>query len=140
MLGNNPNSLFNISLDILGVANASDNLYWIRLYTKNENEPWEMILDNEAAQRNSKEYMGVISQSRERYYTLHPVFKMEKKDGTVGTMPFGSIGYEIRNKQGKPLAAVSLIDNGVVYFNDISAEERFLMANICTAILLQQEI
>ncbi|HEX6846005.1 MAG TPA: hypothetical protein VF144_03450 [Chitinophagaceae bacterium] len=140
VLGNNPNSLFNISLDILGVAGSSDNLYWVRLYTKNENDPWEMILDNEEAQRNSKKYIGVISQTRDRYYTLHPVFKMEKKDGTVGTMPFGSIGYEIRNKQGKPLAAVSLIDKGVVYFNDISNDEKFLMANICTAILLQEEI
>lgn len=140
VMGNDPNSLFNISLDILGVANASQNLYWIKLYLKNEDHPWEMILDNEEAQRHSKKYMGVISQSRDRYYTLHPVFKMEKKDGSAGTMPFGSVGYEIRNKQGKPLAAVSLIDKGVVYFNDISSEEKFLMANICTAILLQQEI
>lgn len=140
VMGNDPNSLFNISLDILGVAGSSDNLYWIKLYLKNENEPWEMILDNEAAQRNSKKYIGVISQSRDRYYTLHPVFKMEKKDGSAGTMPFGSVGYEMRNKQGKPLAAVSLIDKGVVYFNDITADEKFLMANICTAILLQEEI
>ena len=140
VFGNNPNSLFNISLDILGVADASQDLYWIKLYVKNETDPWEIVLDNEAAQRNSKKYTGVISQSKDRYYTLHPVFKMEKKDGSAGTMPFGSIGYEIRNKQGKPLAAVSLIDKGVVYLNDISADEKFLMANICTAILLQQEI
>ena len=140
VLGNNPNSLFNISLDILGVGDASENLYWIKLYLKNENHPWEMVLDNEAAQRNSKKYIGVISQSNDRYYTLHPVYALEKKDGKTANMPFGSIGYEIRGKEGKPLAAVSLIDNGVVYFNDISADEKFLMANICTAILLQEEI
>jgi len=99
-----------------------------------------MVLDNEAAQRNSKKYIGVISQSNDRYYTLHPVYTLEKKDGKPANMPFGSIGYEIRGKEGKPLAAVSLIDNGVVYFNDITAEEKFLMANICTAILLQEEI
>ena len=34
VLGNNPNSLFNISLDILGVADASQDLYWIKLYLK----------------------------------------------------------------------------------------------------------
>ena len=45
VLGNNPNSLFNISLDILGVADASENLYWIKLYMKNEIHPWEMVLD-----------------------------------------------------------------------------------------------
>jgi hypothetical protein len=42
----------------------------------------------------------------------------------------GLIGYEIRGKEDKPLAAVSLIDNGVVYFNDISVVEKSLMANI----------
>jgi hypothetical protein len=140
VLGDDPNSLFNISLDILGVAGSSDDLYWIKLYMKDDLRPWEMVLDNEAAQRNSKKYMGVISQSNERYYTLHPVYKMEKKDGKTGTMPFGSIGYEIRNKDGKPLAAVSLIDNGIVYFNELAANEKFLMANICSALLLQQEI
>ncbi len=140
VFGNNPNSLFNISLDVLGVADASENLYWIRLYLKNETEPWELILDNEEAKRHSKKYIGVISQSKDRYYTLHPVFKMEKKDGTTGTMPFGSVGYEIRSKQGRPLEAVSVIDKGVVYFNELSADEKFLMANICTAILLWQEI
>ena len=82
----------------------------------------------------------MISQSNDRYYTLHPVYALEKKDGKTANIPFGSIGYEIRGKEGKPLAAVSLIDKGVVYFNDISADEKFLMANICTAILLQEEI
>ena len=82
----------------------------------------------------------MISQSNDRYYTLHPVYALEKKNGKTANMLFGSIGYEIRGKEGKPLAAVSLIDNGLVYFNDISSDEKFLMANICTAILLQQEI
>ena len=140
VLGDNPNSLFSISLDILGVAGSSENLYWIKLYMKNEMHPWELMLDNEAVQRNSKKYMGVISQSRDRYYTLHPVYKIEKKDGRTATMPIGSTGYEIHNKEGKPMAAVSTIDNGAIYLNDMSADEKFLMANICTAILLQEEI
>jgi hypothetical protein len=46
--------------------------------------PGNWCLDNEAAQRNSKKYIGVISQSNERSYTLHPVYALEKKDGKDG--------------------------------------------------------
>jgi len=38
------------------------------------------------------------------------------------------------------VAAVSLIDNGMVYLGRTTPEERFLLANACTALLLQEEI
>lgn len=140
VLGKNFNSLFSVNLGILGVENASENLYWINIYLKNQERPWEMVLDNEAAQTKSKKYAGVISQSNENYYTVHPVYKMQGNNGKEVSLLMGSMGYEIRSKEGKPLAAVALIDNGVVYLNSVEGEEKFLMANICTALLLQQEI
>lgn len=140
VIGNSSNSLFNISLDILGVGDASENLYWVKIYLKNREQPWELVLDNEAAQKNSKKYTGIIAQSSNNYYTVQPIFKLEGKNDKVYTMPFGSVGYEIRNKEGKPMAAVSLIDKGTVYINNASGDEKFLLANICTALLLQEEI
>ena len=140
VLGNNPNSLLNISLEILGRTDAAQNVFWTKIYLKNEEKPWEMMLDNDAIQEKRKTYVGVISQSRDQYYTLHPVYALEMKNGKTGNILAGSLGIEIRNKQGKPLAAVSLIDKGMVYFNGVSSEEKFLMANICTALLLQEQI
>jgi len=139
-IGKNPNSLLNILLDIAGTGDASEHQFWVKLFLKNQSAPWEMLIDNQAAQRNSKSYTGVIAQSRNNYYTIHPVFKMEGQHDRVYTMPFGSVGYEIRNKDGQPRAAVSLIDKGVVYLTDGPAEERFLIANICAALLLQEVI
>jgi hypothetical protein len=46
-------------------------------------------------------------------------------------MPFGSAGYEIRNKAVQPVAAVSLTDRRVVYLMDVSPRERLLMATLC---------
>lgn len=140
VLGKNPSSLFNIGLDILGIEDASENLFWVKLYLKNDQQPWELLLDNEAAQRDSRSYTGVIARGRDEYYTIHPVYKLEGKGGKVYNLPAGSVGYEIRNRQGLPLAAVSLIDKGTVYLNTREPEQRFLMANICTALLLQQSI
>ncbi len=140
VLGKNPNSLFNIATDIFGIGDASENLFWVKIYLKNQEYPWELLLDNEAAQRNSKKYSGIIVQNRDNFYTIHPIYKLNDKNGKTRTMPIGSVGFEIRTKSGKPLAAVSLIDNGVVYMNEASGEEKFLMANICTALLLQQQI
>jgi len=139
-IGKNPNSLLNILLDIAGTGDASDNMFWVKLFLKNQPEPWEMVIDNLAAQRNSKSYTGVVARSREDYYTIHPIFKIAGKNDRAYTMPVGSVGYEIRNKQGQPKAAVSLIDKGVVYFTGCPEEEKFLVANICAALLLQEVI
>lgn len=55
-------------------------------------------------------------------------------------MPFGSVGHELRSKDGKPLAAISTMDKGIVYFTPMSAGAKLLVANICAALLLQQMI
>lgn len=137
VIGNNPNSLVNIALSI---ESSSENLFWVKIYLKNDEQPWEMMIDNEASQQKAKSYSGKVAQSRDKFYTIHPVYHLTGKNNKVYTMPMGSVGYEIRNKEGKPLAAISLIDKGMVYFNAMPAEEKFLLANICTALLLQEAI
>ena len=140
VIGNNPNSLFQIGLDLLGVGGSSDNLFWVKLYMKHDEKPWEMILDNEAAQRNSRTYTGIIARSREEYLTLHPVYQLQGRDGSARNILMGSVGYEIRDRRGNPLAAVSLIERGMVYLNEKDPQQRFLLASICTALLLQETI
>jgi hypothetical protein len=141
VIGHNPNSLLNISLDLLSIEESAENLFWVKIYLKNEEQPWEMVIDNDASQAKAKSYTGTVAQSADKYYTIHPVYTMtDKKKGKTYTMPIGSIGYEIRNKEGKPVAAVSMLDKGLVYFNSASEQERFLAANVCAALLLQEVI
>jgi hypothetical protein len=68
------------------------------------------------------------------------VWQVEKKNGQVATMPFGSAGFEIKDKDGNVVAAVSLIDNGDVYLGPGTEDERLLYANACAALLLQSNI
>lgn len=140
VIGRNPNSLLNVALDILSIEESSENLFWVKIFLKNDEKPWEMVIDNEASQLKAKSYTGTVAQSRDKFYTIHPVYTLVGKKDKIVTMPFGSYGYEIRNKEGQPLAAISLIDKGVVYFNAMPQDEKFLLANICTALLLQDVI
>lgn len=137
VIGANPTSKVNMLLEIGGRGNT-ENIYLSKIFLKNENDPYEMMIDNIAVQRDSKNWTGVVAQSREKYYTIHPVYKTIGKNEKVYTMIAGSIGFEIRNRDGIPIAAISTVDSGKVYLNTKNVEERFLMANIASALLLQE--
>jgi hypothetical protein len=139
-IGKNPNSILNIATEIFLKTDKSDSRYYVQIYTNKHSRPWELMLDNQAWQAKPKSYIGMVSLDADHYYTVVPVTQMVGKNGKAANMPFGSIGLEIRNTQNKPVAAVSLLDNGVVYLSDVPEAERFLLANICTALLLQQQI
>jgi hypothetical protein len=138
-IGENPNSLINIMADILGVGGKSDNTYAVNIYLYKEPTPWELMLDIQKSQRNSKEYVGYLARSKDSYYTIHPITRVEK-NGKKSSLPIGSVGFEIRNMKGVAVAAVSLIDNGTVYIGSTEVKERFLLANACSAILLHQTL
>ena len=139
-IGNRPNSILNIGIDVVrSLLSQPDDKYYVQIYTKSE-RPWELLVDNVQAQMKPKEYVGYLSQGKDKFYTIVPVRHMEGKDGQPQAILFGSVGFEIRNKEGKPVAAVSKIDRGVVYLQNISAEEKFLLANACAALLLQEVI
>jgi hypothetical protein len=140
VVGDRPNSILNLGIDIVkNILSQPDDKYYVQIYTKAE-RPWELLLDNVQTQMNPKKYVGYLSQGKDRFYTIVPMRQMEKKDGTPGTIAFGSIGFEIRNKDGIAVAAVSKLNKGVVYMQNIKDEERFLLANACAALLLQEEI
>ncbi|RYD58360.1 MAG: hypothetical protein EOP56_05430 [Sphingobacteriales bacterium] len=115
------------------------NNYSVSIVTKEGDEPWELFLDNNEAQIRRKHPAGYLTRGDE-YYTIEPVWQVQSKNGRIGDMPFGSAGFEIVNKDGDVMAAVSLIDNGRVYLGPGSDEEKFLFANACAALLLQSNV
>lgn len=136
-----PNHIVNIIGDILAIGDESQSTYAVRIVTEQSSEPWEMLIDNQAAQVHAKKYRGLLARSRDDYYEIVPVSKLLNKKGEAVSLPFGgSVGFEFRNRQGIPVAAVSLIDGGVVYFNLGDEKEKFLLANAAAALLLQEEI
>lgn len=139
-IGNRPNDMVNIATELLLKTDNSDSKYYVQLYTNKGRGPWQLMFDNQEWQARPKHYKGIVALDKENYYTLVPVTQMQRKDGTAGNMPFGAIGLEIRNKENLPVAAVSFIDKGVVYLSDVPADERFLLANICAALLMQDQI
>lgn len=140
-IGNNPNSIVNIIGDIMKIGDAGTNTYAVRIFPSKSEHPWEMLIDNNAAQRNAKSYTGLLAKSKSEYYTVAPVYKLLNKQGKAVALPLGgSVGFEFRNQNGNTMAVVSLIDNGVVYFNKIAPQEKFLLANAAAALLLQQQL
>lgn len=134
------NSILNIGMDVLGIGGSSESTYYVQIFDKQDSRPWEMVIDNQAAQAKAKTYIGYLAKGRDEYYSIVPVRRMENSKGKSGNILAGSIGFEFRDKNDRPVAAVSMIDKGMVFLGKTTREERFLMANASAALLLQQEI
>jgi len=137
-IGKHPNNVINIGMDLFNIGGWSESTYYVQIYSKEGTRPWEMLIDNQAAQARSKSYTGLLTHSKEQYYTIVPVSQLEKNGKTGNAL--AAIGFEFRDASGKAVAAVSLIDKGMVFMGKLEAEERLLLANACTALLLQEEI
>lgn len=133
------NNIVDIALDLLGKGGHSESSFYVQIYTAPDQAPWQMLIDNQAAHASARTYTGVLAMDKAHYYTLVPVTRLEK-NGKSGNTLMGSVGFEFRDTNGKAVAAVSLIDNGMVILGKTNAAERFLLANACAALLLQQEI
>jgi len=138
-VGARENSILNIGLDIFGKGYSSSSTYYVQVFTPGDSTPWQLLFDNEEAQFRAKEYVGYLAKSETEYYTIHPASKIEK-NGKVGNTLVGAVGFEIRNPERKTIAAVSMMNKGMVFLGKVSKEERFLLANVCAALLLQQHI
>ncbi|UJH92054.1 hypothetical protein LZ575_05465 [Antarcticibacterium sp. 1MA-6-2] len=125
--------------EILGFSLKSENFFYLQIFLNKNLQPWQLILDNEAAQVFPGKYRGILVLDENTYYSLEPISKVQGKKGPKSLL-LGSIGYEIFNSRNHSIAAVSLVDNGKVYFNTNDPEERFLLANLCAALLLQENI
>ena len=141
-VGKNENSLFNIALDIFQQAKKpSTSMYYVQLYMNGEERPWQMIHDNYTARQPVKNYIGYLAKSKNDYYQIVPISSMVNSKGKILNMPMGAYGFAFLTREGQPLAAVSLLNKGAVYFaKDVQAEEKFLFANAAAALLMQQEL
>ncbi len=138
--GRNPNSILNIGIDLFDMAGYSSNMYYVQIFPSGKDQrPWEMTLDNDASQSKPKKYIGYLAKSKTEYYTIVPVTKISIKQ-KVGNMLAGSIGFEFRNPAGEAVAAVTGMNKGMVFLAKLQAQERFLLANACAAILLRDVI
>lgn len=138
-IGDNPNSVVNILQDIFGSTDFSEDLFYLQIFLNNETTPWQLVLDNEAAQNFAGEYTGFFAISDKEFYTLVPITHLEGKKGPQKILA-GSIGYEIFNSNETSVGAVSLVDNGEVYLHTKDPSERFLLSALCAALLLQEDI
>ncbi len=139
-VGNRPNGIVNIGLELFLKTDESESNYYVQVHTNKFNKPWELLIDNQAWQGKPKEYEGILSLDKDNYYKLVPVRQMVNKQGKPANILFGSVGFEIRDKNDVAVAAVSTLDKGVIYLKDLSAEQKFLMANVCAAILMQEQL
>lgn len=141
-VGKNENSLLNIALDILQQAKTpATSMYYVQLYMNGEEQPWQMIHDNYTSQRPSKNYIGYLAKSNNHYYQIVPISTMINTIGKVFNMPMGAYGFAFLTRDGQPLAAVSLLNKGAVYFTkEVQPNEKFLFANAAAALLMQQEL
>lgn len=138
-IGSNPNSIVNILEDIFSEVDYNRNIFYLQLFLNDEQQPWQLILDNNAVQQQAKKYQGVFAFDRDLYYTLKPITKVQGKKGPKSIL-MGSVGFEIFNNRNETVAAVSLIDGGMVFLNSTNPKERFLLSNLMAALLLQQDV
>ena len=136
----NPNNIFTVAMDLLGPGGRSEDQYYLQIYTDSVSQPWQMVLNIQAAEAQPKKYVGVLAQDKDHYYTVVPVTKIERKNGKIVNTLGGPLGYEFRNAQGVAVAAVSLVDSGMVFLGKTDPTERFLLANVSAALLLYQAI
>lgn len=136
-IGHSPVSALNLLLDLAGPGVSATNISFAKIYDGVSGDGWELMIDNEAAQAKPKSYIGYLAKNDNEFYTVVPTSKVKSKKGKTGTMPFGSAGFEIRAKDGRAVAAVSIIDKGIIYLADTTPQEKMLMATACAALLLR---
>lgn len=137
-LGDHPNSVLYLLLDLSGAGGHASNLFYVILVDVNTQSQWELLIDNEAREM-SKDYQGYLAKNENEYYILKPAHRIKSRKGKIGMMPFGSAGYHLTDRSGKPLAAVSLMDKGIVYLTEeLDPDEKRLIAAALTALLLQE--
>ncbi|HSF46352.1 MAG TPA: hypothetical protein VLA58_10090, partial [Chitinophagaceae bacterium] len=106
----NPNPAVGEVNSILEVGDDWQNGYWVNIYLKDNDNPWEMVINNNDAQRDRKNYTGFLALDRHNYYTIKPVYKIVNNKGKALSTIAGSVGFEFLNKEGKAVAAVSTMN------------------------------
>ena len=139
-VGDDPNNLPAVLSSVLTIGtDLQFNNLSAALQIPGHVEPWELFLDNESAQPHRKDAAGYL-RSGDRYYTIHPVWTVKRKDKTA-SLPFGAAGIEFQDEEGSVVAAANLMDKGAVQLLDeLSKQEKLLLSTACAAVLLQSVI
>lgn len=138
-IGNNRNNALNLLGDLLTVGINSSSIFYVQIYAEKP-QPWQMFHDNICAQNNPDNYHGTLSHEDGRRYTIRASSRVETPKGDIRPLPFAAAGFEFFDEANKLVAAVSMINSGVVFLKELPRQERILLATACAALLLQEEI
>jgi hypothetical protein len=133
-------SIINGLAGILVDVTSSNSIYYAQIFIDPAQAPWHLVLDSTAAKAAPKSYQTKLAKSKDEYYVLTACTKIRHKQGKVIQLNFDYAGFQIRNKMGEAVAAVSVINKGIVYLKNLPPQERLVLAAACAALLLQQEI
>jgi len=122
------NGLFNIPLEYES--------YFAGVIQYNQNESYNFAIPLPFEVTFQRTEPGIMELG-ETVYEIHKVNQLE------GQMKFQYnelVGYEIR-KKGQPVAAVQKVNKDKIWIsNTISKKEKFILANLCGAIMLMQNL
>ncbi|WP_224996572.1 hypothetical protein [Cesiribacter sp. SM1] len=111
-------------------------LFAASLYSNSRQETWHLMLMNRDDTRKNGRYAGLLTNEQQQNIEVLPVRKLQGAE-TWGT---DIIGYEFR-QEGKPLAAVEVINNGRVWIDpSLDANMQLVLASASASLLLQQEL
>ncbi len=139
-IGDNPNSVINILEDLFGNTDYAADMFYLQMFINDESRPWQLLLNNHAAALFAEEYQGVFLLDDKTFFTLKPLTSVLGKNGPEEAWSMNALGFEIFNSSNESVGAVSLTDNGKVYLHTKDPKERFILANLSAALLLQQDI
>jgi hypothetical protein len=111
-------------------------LFAASLYSNSRQETWNLVLMNREDTRKNGRYAGFLTNEQQQNIEVIPVRKLQGAE-TWGT---DIIGYEFR-QEGKPLAAVEVINKGRVWIDpSLEANMQLVLASASATLLLQQEL
>jgi hypothetical protein len=117
------------------MAGFETDLYYVQIYLSGE-MPWQLITDD-VMSHVKRDYEFKLFRTAEEFYTIKMVRQIVDRNGRVSTFPISYAGIEIKDRSGMSVAAVSLINNTVIYLaTNLPAKERLLLASACAALAL----
>lgn len=128
------NSLVAHMTRVVGVKSYSDNLFAAEIFVSTKEKPWQLLVDNDLSTDRNAQLCGYLAKDVDNYYTIARIWKQQKNDKGYAHAP---AAFEISNRIGQKVAVVSSMNDGVIILGHMNAEEKFRLANACTAILLK---
>lgn len=132
-LGDNTNTALR---ELASFTIQTQDLFAASLYNNSRQEAWHLVLMNREDTRKNGRYVGLLTNEQQQNIEVLPIRKLQdaKSWGT------NIIGYEFR-QEGKPLAAVEVINKGRVWIDpNLDPNMQLVLASASATLLLQQEL